>query len=98
MTKWTGVSGHLSAAHKGKDGSVHGHTYKIRAWFPYDGQDVVTLKRRLDQALARYDHVTLPDDIRLGEDLAERIGAALPNCVRVDVSRPDEGFYARWEI
>jgi hypothetical protein len=46
--------------------------------------------------LAQWDHTTLPDELAWGEDIAATV-LTLCNCVRVEVMRPTEGFYAELE-
>lgn len=95
MTALTGVGGIVSAAHRARDGRLHGHTWEILAWFPA-GRNAVDLKAALDSVLAAWDHGELPDALAWGEDLASAIGGALAGCVQVDVARPAERIFARW--
>lgn len=98
MPKMTGVSGIISAAHKSKDGAMHGHTWHITVWYHADGDVVLDAERRkrfLDHYLKVYDHTVLPDELAWGEALAEKIGKdTLASAV--DVSRPAEGLHAKW--
>lgn len=96
MRVLTGVSGHFSAAHEGADGVLHGHTWNVTAWFEHRAPaDARVDKAALDHLLSHWDHKTLPVDLAWGEDIARTVGT-LVNCVEVLVSRPSEGFHARW--
>ena len=91
----TGASGHFSAAHNGPDG-LHGHTWEVRAWFEFSHRsDAICAKAALDAILKQWDHTTLADELAWGEDIARAVGT-LANCVEVEVSRPLEGFHAKW--
>lgn len=96
MTKLSGVGGVLSVGHNSPEGSQHGHSYEVIAWYRF-GHDARALRRQLDGALSELCHTVLPDEISLGENLAEHIAKQLPGCVAVEVNRPLERFYARWE-
>jgi 6-pyruvoyl-tetrahydropterin synthase len=92
-----GVEGHFSAAHRGPDGQMHGHTWTVRAWFETPGRaDARCYRAALNVLLAQWDHTTLPDELAWGEDIAATV-LTLCNCVRVEVMRPTEGFYAELE-
>jgi 6-pyruvoyl-tetrahydropterin synthase len=100
----TGVTSHFSAAHyapplpgsKAQRGEMHGHTWQVTAWFENEGKaDARLFKCALEQVLKLWDHKVLPDELAWGEDIARAVGT-LNNCVQVDVSRPMEGFHARW--
>jgi hypothetical protein len=88
---------HICAAHKGDDGVMHGHTWRVRAYWNYTGASVVGLKALLVDRVcfASLDHQELPDDVRRAEDLAAYIGR-LVEAVRVDVWREPEGMGATW--
>jgi hypothetical protein len=76
---------------------MHGHTWKVRAWFETGGRtDARLYKAALDVMLRQWDHTTLPDELAWGEDIGLTI-LTLCNCVRVEVMRPMEGFYADLE-
>ncbi len=92
----TGVSGHFCATHRTNDGSLHGHTWHVTAWFKNNYRsDVVVYQAMIDVMLRRLDHTELPDDLSWGEDIARQI-ACLANAVEVEVSRPAERIHARW--
>lgn len=92
----TGVSGHFSAAHASREGTMHGHTWQVTAWFETPERcDAICYKAALDNLLSHWDHTVLPDELAWGEDIARTVGK-LVNCVEVVVSRPLEGFHARW--
>lgn len=105
----TGVGAVLSAAHRDQTtGQVHGHTWEITAWFRYKGTDQAVRKHVLDLVVGRLDHTCLPDKIAWGEALAEHIwygvnteyscyGDGPWDCVAVDVNRPSERIFARFE-
>lgn len=96
MKKLTGVSGVISAAHKSRDGNLHGHSWQVVAWWRFNpNKSAETRRSELRHWLSSVDHGILSDDIAWGEDLAERIGHDL-KAYAVDVSRPLEGIYARW--
>lgn len=92
----TGVTASFSAAHKSPEGEMHGHSYRVTAWFQNDDhRDARCMMAMLKQLLTVWDHKVLPDDMSWGEDIAYAVGR-LANCVEVEVSRPLEGFHARW--
>lgn len=93
----TGVSGHFSAAHRDQEtGEIHGHTWLVTAWFKAPCRsDARCHKAALDAILTLWDHKLLPDELAWGEDIARAV-STLANVVEVVVSRPTEGFYARW--
>lgn len=92
----TGVSGHFSAAHRSSDGVLHGHTWKVTAWFETPAKADATLyKAALDGLLGVWDHTELPENLAWAEDIAGAVGK-LTNCVEVLVSRDLEGYHARW--
>lgn len=98
MAKMTGVGGVISAAHFSQDGKLHGHTWHVVVWFHANGDvvlDAVRKKHYLDTYLKRFDHDVLPEDYAWAEALAEKIGTDM-RAAAVDVSRPAEGFYAKW--
>lgn len=96
MTILTGVSGHFSAAHRSADGVLHGHTWRVMAWFkPCKRIDASTFKAYLDGLLGAWDHTELPDSLAWAEDMAAAVGE-LQYCVEVIVSRDLEGYHARW--
>lgn len=99
----TGVGGILSCAHEPVSpelfgGELHGHSYEIVAWFDNarGPRDVRILKAALDTLLAQWDHKVLPAELSTGEAIARAVGM-LANVVAVDVNRPLERIYARWE-
>lgn len=98
----TGVSGILSCAHEPVNadifgGELHGHSYEVVAWFENpNGADVRAYQASLKALLALWDHKVLPVELSTGEALAAAVGT-LANCVAVEVRRPLERIYARWE-
>lgn len=95
MRSWTGVSGVVSAAHRSRDGVMHGHTWEIVAWWPA-GEDALVLRDRLDRYLAFFDHTVMGDEVAWGEAFARAIVLGL-GCHRVDIRRTLERIYARTE-
>lgn len=95
MRSFTGVTGIVSAAHRSKDGQLHGHTWEIKAWWPA-GECAVELKRQLAEYLENFDHQLLGDEVAWGEALGKCMILGL-GCCRVEVSRPLEGIYAMVE-
>jgi 6-pyruvoyl-tetrahydropterin synthase len=101
----TGVSRTLNASHRDQaTGQVHGHTWEIKAWFIYNGTDVAVRKYQLDEAVRGYEHTCLPDSVAWGERLAESICRAINAdyeknrpCAAVEVNRPMDGVFARWQ-
>jgi 6-pyruvoyl-tetrahydropterin synthase len=96
--KFTGVSTTISAAHRGPEGVLHGHTWSVVAWFPYTGMDARLLKQELQQAISFMDHNEILAPLDRGEEMAQVIGQSLQGCVKVEVVRKEEGFYALWEL
>lgn len=93
----TGVEAFFSATHEPiEGGQPHGHTWRVRVWWVFTGEDVELLKAVLDLELKKYDHQLLPQHLSRGEDMAKQIGSAL-SAWACDVWREAEGFYARWE-
>lgn len=83
------------AAHKDRrDGTLHGHSYQVSAWFPFTGGDATMLREYLVDELRPLDHGELPEQLTWAEDIASYLLGVLPNCTRVRVSRPLEGLHA----
>lgn len=92
MKVLTGARAILSAAHRSREGQLHGHTWEIVAW--WEGlPDAVEKQKELTNYLRVFDHSVLADGIAWGEKLAETICAGL-DCVKVEINRPLEGIYA----
>lgn len=86
-----GAGWHFCAAHSSPSRpATHGHSYEIKAWWRYAGQDVEALQADLQAALLAFDHKPLALDLSRAESVAKAIGALLPGCVRVDLWRPLE--------
>lgn len=92
----TGASAVVSAAHRARDGSMHGHTWEITAWWA-EGADATTLKKMLEDYLGVFDHAVLGDELAWGEALAKAALLGL-GCVKVEVRRPLERLYAVAEL
>lgn len=86
---------HFSAAHRGGDGQMHGHTWRVRATWPYRGQDIDEQRERLIVGVSQLDHSELPPDLTRAEQIAHWIGLRVDAC-RVDVWREAEGLGATW--
>ena len=86
---------HISAAHKGDDGVMHGHTWRVRAFWTYAGQSAIDLKGCLERCASELDHRVLAHELRRAEQLAGYIGR-VTEAVRVDVWREPEGMGATW--
>ena len=91
----TGVRGVISAAHRSREGNLHGHTWTVRAWW-VDCPCAVEKQVELTNYLSIFDHTVLGDDEAWGEALAQAILWGL-RCHRVEVSRDAEGLYAMAE-
>lgn len=96
MRKLTGVSAILSAAHRSREGVMHGHTWDITCWWD-NCPDAVQKRAELQKYLSIFDHTVLADDISWGETLAKTILIGM-GCTRVDVNRPLERIFARVEV
>lgn len=88
----TGVRSFFCAAHRGKDGVLHGHTWQVICWWD-DEPDAVMKQKELDHYLKVFDHSLLSDGIAWAEYLAKTILVGM-DCVKVEVKRPIEGLYA----
>jgi len=84
----------ISCAHEAHGGVMHGHSYRVRAFWDTI-IDVTARKSALLHACAVLDHTTLPVYLTRAEQIAENIGDSL-DCCSVEVSRPLEGLGARW--
>lgn len=93
MKSLTGVGAILSAAHRSKEGNLHGHTWEITAWWEA-GEDAQHLQQQLIKYLSVFDHQVLGDDVAWGEALGKAITLGL-GCVEVEVRRPLERIYAK---
>lgn len=88
----TGVSAVFSAAHESRDGILHGHTWRVTAWWDTE-PDAVRKQHELLHFLHVFDHTLLPESLAWGECLAREIMVGL-DCCKVEVSRPLEGLFA----
>lgn len=95
MTR-TGVKWHFCAAHRLTNGTYHGHTWEVTAWFPNSTDDALNLQSRLRSVLRRFDHKTIPDELTRGEVIAREIGEELDGCGSVLLARQAEGIFAEW--
>jgi len=95
MTALQWADAHLSSAHRNAAGKLHGHTWRVRAFWPHDGTDVLERQRLLRKWASALDHRELPAHLTLSEDLAGHLGAAVKAC-RVEVWREAEGLGAVW--
>lgn len=98
MTALTGAGWYFCASHYDDvRQELHGHTYEVVAWWPADpSQDALMLQRTLQNALAAFDHKTLPPEITRAEDLRKAIVARLTGCVGLDIGRPVERLFVSW--
>lgn len=92
MKTLTGARAIFSAAHRSKDGILHGHTWEVIAWWE-DCPDAVERQAALTDYLKVFDHSVLADGIAWGEKLAETICIGL-DCSKVQINRPLEGIFA----
>ncbi len=88
----TGASAIVSAAHRSRDGALHGHTWEVVAWWP-EGECAVKKKAALTNYLSIFDHTVLGDETAWGEALATAILLGM-DCHKVEVRRPLEGLFA----
>lgn len=86
---------HISASHRSDEGVLHGHTWRVRAFWNYDGESIVERKALLEKVCRRFDHTVLPEHLRRAEDFAGYIGDLI-DAVKVDVWREAEGLGASW--
>lgn len=89
---WTGAGGIVSAAHRSRDGQLHGHTWEITAWW-LNEPDALTKQRELTKYLSVFDHQELCHELAWGESLATAILVGM-GCDKVEVRRPLERLYA----
>lgn len=88
----TGAGAILSAAHRGQDGAIHGHTWEV--WAEWNNQPcAVEAQARLQKWLGKFDHTELPFVMSRGEAIAQQCLMAL-GCSRVEVRRSGERIYA----
>lgn len=88
----TGARGIISAAHRSREGVLHGHTWEVVAWWV--GEPDATAKQAdLNKYLSVFDHGVLGDEEAWAEALGKSICLGL-NCQRVEISRPLEGLFA----
>jgi len=88
----TGASAIVAAAHRSRDGVMHGHTWRIKAWWQ-GTPDAVSKQTELRNYLSRFDHSVLPDELAWGEAFGAMILQDL-GCVKVEIDRPLEGIFA----
>jgi len=91
----TGVSSIVSAAHRSRDGNMHGHTWEVIAWWE-GSPDAVEKKAELAKYLSIFDHTVLGDDVAWGEALGKAIVMGL-GCAKAEIRRPLEGIFASVE-
>lgn len=88
----TGVSATVAAAHRSREGLMHGHTWLIKAWWQ-GTPDAVERQMTLRNYLSRFDHSVLPDELAWAEAFGEQVLTDL-GCVKVEIERPLEGLFA----
>lgn len=88
----TGATAILCAAHRSREGVMHGHTWEITAW--WTGMPDATVKQDdLNKYLSVFDHAVLADGLAWAEKLGEAILIGM-GCERVEVRRPLERLSA----
>lgn len=95
MGTLSGASTYICAAHRSDEGEMHGHTWRVFAYWTYEGRSVVDLKLILERVCRTLDHKVLPEHLRRAEDLAGHIGD-LVGAVKVRIVREAEGMEAEW--
>jgi 6-pyruvoyl-tetrahydropterin synthase len=95
----TGVKTHFSAAHRCQEtGQIHGHTWEVTVWFNNPSRcDARILKAQIENDLAQWDHGILPDEFAWAEDICLDLAKRM-NVAAVEVARPSEGLFARFEL
>ncbi len=88
----TGAGAILSAAHRSRNGQMHGHTWEVTAWWTGD-PDATERQQALSKYLSIFDHQVLADGVAWAESLAKAILIGM-DCERVEISRPLERLYA----
>jgi hypothetical protein len=92
--QWAGAF--FSAAHKDpRNGKLHGHTWRVRAYWPHAGGDILDRQKLLRRWVASLDHRELPAHLHLAEDIAAHLGHGV-QAVRVEVWREAEDVGATW--
>lgn len=67
-------------------------------WFNNPSRcDARVLKAQIDHDLQRWDHGILPDEFAWAEDICLDLAKRM-DVVAVEVARPLEGLFARWEL
>jgi DNA invertase Pin-like site-specific DNA recombinase len=92
----TGASAILCAAHRGHGYGIHGHTWEVTVWRKDNGTSAEDLQSELQTLLSEVDHRELPEELIRGEAIARWVGTKM-NAHSVEVRRPLERIYARWE-
>lgn len=91
----TGVGSILSAAHRSRDGNLHGHTWEVVCWWVNE-PDATEKQKELDNYLKVFDHSVLADGIAWAESLGRAILHGM-DCQKVEIKRPLERLYATVE-
>jgi len=86
---------HISAAHRDESGNLHGHTWRVRAFWVYDNSSVERRRDQLADVCGLFDHTTLPDNLSRAEELADHIGRRM-GCSSVEIWRDAERVGCRW--
>lgn len=91
----TGAGAVFCAAHRSREGVMHGHTWEVIGW--WTGRPDATAKQaELVKYLSFFDHSILADSMAWAEDLVDRIAKDL-GCASVEIRRPLERLYAKKE-
>lgn len=95
---FTTVGALIEAAHRSRDGVMHGHTWTVWARFDWeDGhRDAIVLQKRLEGICSRWDHGELPDSLAWAEELAKGIASVLGDADYVRVERTARMLVAEW--
>lgn len=88
----TGARGIVCAAHRSREGVMHGHTWEVVAWWR-GVPDAAEKQAELTKYLSVFDHGVLNSENAWAEALGKSICLGL-DCERVEVSRPLEGLFA----
>jgi hypothetical protein len=93
MPSYQWADAHISSAHRDDGGKIHGHTWKIRAFWEDDGKDVLPKQKLLKKWAQSLDHRELPQHLITAESLAGHFAVSV-HAVEVHVWREPEGLGA----
>ncbi len=97
MTLYSTAKSHFSAAHRGDDGRLHGHTWVVRLEWEYNDEDATDVKAELCKFITkRFDHKDLGSEAAArAEKIATLIAAHMGEFVVVSavyIDRDVEGL------